>query len=88
MSATEANLVGDTLLSSSFVTYAGVFNAELRRELAAEQWLPDIQRRAIPASPDVGPLDMLSDESLKVGLGWLVLWVWLERLRWACRVGR
>lgn len=65
MAATEANLVGDVLLSSSFVTYAGAFNAELRHELAADHWLPDIQRRAIPASAGVGPLDMLCDETLK-----------------------
>ena len=34
MAATEGNLVGNVLLSSSFVTYAGAFNAELRDELA------------------------------------------------------
>lgn len=66
MAATEANLVGDVLLSSSFVTYAGAFNAELRHELVADHWLPDIQRRAIPASAGIGPLDMLCDETLKV----------------------
>ena len=33
MAAMERNLVGDVLLSSCFVTYAGAFNAELRNEL-------------------------------------------------------
>ena len=69
MAATEANLVGDVLLSSSFVTYAGAFNAELRHELAADHWLPDIQRRAIPASAGIGPLDLLCDETLKARPG-------------------
>lgn len=34
MAATEGNLVGNVLISSAFVTYAGAFNAELRQELA------------------------------------------------------
>lgn len=67
MATTEGALVGDVLLSSSFVTYAGTFNAELRAEVVNERWLPDLLARQIPATPGVTPLDMLSDESLKVG---------------------
>ncbi|EFN51784.1 hypothetical protein CHLNCDRAFT_37234 [Chlorella variabilis] len=63
MATTEGNLIGDVLLSSSFVTYAGAFNTQIRRELT--HWLPDINQRLIPTSASVSPLDMLTDESTK-----------------------
>ncbi|KAL4450636.1 hypothetical protein ABPG77_000992 [Micractinium sp. CCAP 211/92] len=65
MASTEGNLVGDVLLCSSFVTYAGTFNAELRQELTQDKWLPDIKQRNIPHSGYIDPLDMLADDSTK-----------------------
>lgn len=65
MATTESYLVGDVLLSSTFVTYSGAFNAELRQELAEEKWMPDITERRIPCTPGVKPLDMLTDDSTK-----------------------
>jgi hypothetical protein len=38
------------LLAAAFVSYAGPFNATLRRQLVAERWLPDIVARGIPIS--------------------------------------
>lgn len=32
-----------------------------------EEWLPDIKERNIPHSSDIDPLDMLTDDSTKVG---------------------
>lgn len=38
-----------------------------------DTWLPDIRQRAIPTSPDIAPLDMLTDESTKVDWAWWLL---------------
>ncbi|KAI3434555.1 hypothetical protein D9Q98_002628 [Chlorella vulgaris] len=65
MSSNEANLVGDVLLSSSFVSYVGAFNTELRNRLVQVDWLKDISDRSIPLSLDVDPVEVLIDESTK-----------------------
>ena len=69
MAAAEGRLPGDALLAAAFVSYAGAFNAPLRAELVAERWLPDLAQRHIPHTQGVAPLDLLTDESTKVG-GW------------------
>ena len=61
----EGKLVGDVLLASSFVSYAGPFDMGFRNALVNEKWLPDMLERQIPMSEGVQPLDILSNQSLK-----------------------
>ena len=51
----EAKLVGDVLVGSSFVSYAGPFNTKFREFLVNEKWLPDMIERAIPMTQGVTP---------------------------------
>jgi len=55
-------LVGDTLLSSAFVSYISPFDAEFRELIWREQWIPDLQTKEIPLSEDVTPLSTLVTE--------------------------
>jgi hypothetical protein len=48
LEVTEVKLVGDVLLASSFVSYAGPFNMQFRQQLVNEKWMPDLVERAIP----------------------------------------
>ena len=54
------------MLAAAFVSYAGPFNMKFRRQLVLEQWLPDLQERAIPLTNGVMPLDILANDSNKV----------------------
>jgi dynein heavy chain len=65
----EAKLVGDVLVGSSFVSYAGPFNTKFRELLVNDKWLPDMIERAIPMTQGVTPLDVLSDAGHARGLG-------------------
>ena len=65
----EAKLVGDVLVGSSFVSYAGPFNTKFREFLVNDKWLPDMIERAIPMTQGVTPLDVLSDAGLRAGWG-------------------
>lgn len=46
----KTQLIGDTIVAASFVSYAGPFNEAFRRQLVASQWVPDILERGIPMS--------------------------------------
>ena len=59
-------LVGDVMLAAAFVSYAGPFNAKFRQDLVLQQWLPDLQERAIPLTQGIMPLDILANDTEKV----------------------
>ena len=65
----EGKLVGDVLVASSFVSYAGPFNAKFRNQLVTTKWLPDLIEREIPMTEGVMPLDVLSTAGLKAQWG-------------------
>jgi dynein heavy chain len=43
-------LVGDTLISASFLSYQGPFTFDFRNEMVYDKWLVDIAERSIPLS--------------------------------------
>lgn len=63
-------LVGDSLLSAAFVSYAGPFTIPFRQQLVTESWLPDLNQRGIPLTPGFLPLQLLTSDSLKVSTAW------------------
>lgn len=61
----EGKLVGDVLIASAFVSYAGPFNMQFRQSLVNEKWLPDLIERQIPMTQGIKPLDLLTDDATK-----------------------
>jgi dynein heavy chain len=57
--------IGDVLLASAFVSYAGPFNMLLRNQLVEERWRPDLIQRNIPLSEGIKPLDILTDDTAR-----------------------
>ena len=43
-------LVGDCLLTSSFLSYCGAFTFEFRQQLLHELWTKDVAERKLPVS--------------------------------------
>jgi dynein heavy chain len=56
-------MIGNTLVSSAFVSYIGPFMSSFRNSLWRDQWLPDIVALHIPFTEGVDPLDILSTPS-------------------------
>eukprot|EP00882_Tetradesmus_deserticola_P034001 GHRQ01038890.1.p1 GENE.GHRQ01038890.1~~GHRQ01038890.1.p1 ORF type:complete len:302 (+),score=95.15 GHRQ01038890.1:252-1157(+) len=65
MDITGGKLIGDVLLASAFVSYAGPFNMLLRNQLVEERWRPDLIQRNIPLSEGIKPLDLLTDDTAR-----------------------
>lgn len=55
-------LVGDTVILTGFLSYAGPFNHEFRVFLQ-KLWFEFMKKRKIPASPSVNIIDSLSDSA-------------------------
>jgi len=58
-----SRLVGDVLVTASFIAYIGPFNMDYRKRMITESWIPDVMARGIPASEQIVPVKMLVDEA-------------------------
>lgn len=56
------SVVGDSLLASAFVSYAGPFTRQYREKLLHEIWKPYLEQNNIKVAKE--PLDLLSDSAL------------------------
>ncbi|KAK3254170.1 Dynein beta chain, flagellar outer arm [Cymbomonas tetramitiformis] len=61
----EGKLVGDVILASAFVSYAGCFNSHFRQILVYDCWMVDLKERQLPLTEGIVPLDILSDVSAR-----------------------
>ena len=55
-------LVGDCLLGSAFLSYAGAFNFDFRREMVQDDWLEDLTAKGVPISEPFNLQSLLTDE--------------------------
>ena len=63
----EAQLVGDVLVASAFVSYIGAFSAKFRHQLVNECWIPDMIEKKVPMTEGIQPLPVLADEAQIAG---------------------
>ena len=56
-------IVGDVLISSSFVSYAGPFNKQFRNIMINDSFLKFLNQKKVPMSDDPNPVKILNDES-------------------------
>jgi dynein heavy chain 1, cytosolic len=52
-------LIGDALLSASFLTYAGIFDHRSRTQLL-DEWVDTLEQLGVPFRPDLSPADYLA----------------------------
>ncbi|GET87016.1 dynein heavy chain, putative [Leishmania tarentolae] len=57
-------LVGDVLMSASFVSYIGPFSKAFREQIVEQDWLPEIKRLGIPMTEGLDvTMDVLTSEA-------------------------
>jgi dynein heavy chain len=56
-------IVGDVLLASAFVSYAGPFNKKFRDNMIQNEFLKYFKANSILTSPNIDPVRLLTDES-------------------------
>lgn len=58
----RVHLLGDCLVSAAFLSYAGAFSSDFRKEMIYEMWVNDVLSRAIPMSQPFKLEYLLTDE--------------------------
>ena len=56
-------LVGDVLVSSSFVAYIAPFSRQFRDSLVDEKWKPEMLAGGVPLTAGFDPMNLLTDSS-------------------------
>jgi len=62
LASKKDKLVGDALLTSSFLSYSGAFTYDYRKRMTYEDWLGDVSARGIPLSTPFRLEDILTTE--------------------------
>lgn len=55
-------LLGDCLISAAFLSYAGAFSFDFRKEMIYQMWVNDVQGRGIPLSQPFRLENLLTEE--------------------------
>ena len=56
-------LVGDSLLASAFISYAGPFAKQYREIIIQKMFIPYITNNKIPMTKNINPIKLLTDEA-------------------------
>lgn len=56
------HLLGDCLISAAFLSYAGAFSSDFRKEMVYGTWVNEVLSRAIPLSQPFKLESLLTDE--------------------------
>lgn len=59
----KERLVGDCLISASFLSYTGAFSWEFRRRMIYDDWEVDLRSRNVPLSKPFRPETTLANDS-------------------------
>jgi len=62
LKAMRTRLIGDCLLGSAFLSYAGAFNFDFRRDMVQDDWLADLTTKGVPISKPFNLQSLLTNE--------------------------
>ena len=63
LDAKRERLLGDCLLTSSFLSFTGAFTFEFRRSLTYDLWFKDVSARSVPVSSPFRLETLLTNEA-------------------------
>merc|ERR1711871_1941824 len=63
LNAGRSSIFGDCLISSAFLSYAGAFTFDYRKEMLFDLFLPDIQARKIPLTDPFSLVDLMASDA-------------------------